>query len=55
MLMYVSNLQPFDHRVNDFRMLNIYAFLSRVFTLLTVAHLEEQSRFHGNLFRHRQK
>jgi hypothetical protein len=55
MLMSVSFLQPFDHRINDFRMLNIYAFYSWVFTLPTVAHLEEKSRFHGASFHHREK
>jgi hypothetical protein len=53
--MFMSFLQPFDHRVNDFCMLNIYAFYSRVFTLTTVAHHEEKSHFHGASFRHRQK
>jgi hypothetical protein len=55
MLMSVSFLQPFDHRINDFRMLNICAFYFRVFTLPTVAHLAEKSRFHGASFRYRQK
>ena len=55
MLTSLVLFQPFDYRVYDFRMLNIYAFHSRVFTLPTVARHEEESRFHGASFCHREK